>query len=550
MCPDVATFTVTETRRLFLAASTTARCAVDRPTFLTWPHIEQVGLLCLASNTLEVDPENPVGVVTVLLDTAFKAVESLTAGALDADFRDEFATYWGYSSEKSGKELISLVKPEPPTRTIKLCRGDAFDMLAETDAEIRRWLENRFGKVPVKLKIEPAAFIWIGEPPVPRDYPASGSSLVTLATATSPQASSLLAELANDNPNNIVTVLGVETANGPAVAGVVAPRPAPIKHGPRDPLTKGFRPGTVPAPILTSRYFGASKVVRRPIERADATWIHGRGRDPRAARLQHERVVAIGCGSIGAPVAIALAQAGVGHLTLIDYDILKWANIGRHPLGATYVGQYKSKALAQKLRADFPHASFDHLEVDADTTVRLHTEIIEGADLILAATGSWAADGRLDAWHTAGGRTVPVIYAWTEAHACAGHAAVLCGSQACLRCGFDNTGLPNFRITDWPNGATTHQEPACGAIYQPYGPIELGFINSLVGEMALDVLLQSEVTPAHRIWVGQQQRLVELGGTWSPQWRNDPSFREEGGLVVSRAWSHRACAHGSESQVA
>lgn len=57
----------------------------------------------------------------------------------------------------------------------------------------------------------------------------------------------------------------------------------------------------------------------------------------------------MGCGSLGSPVAIALAQAGVGRLTLIDYDHLKWANIGRHPLGAASVDDEKAKAVAESL---------------------------------------------------------------------------------------------------------------------------------------------------------------------------------------------------------
>jgi hypothetical protein len=53
-------------------------------------------------------------------------------------------------------------------------------------------------------------------------------------------------------------------------------------------------------------------------------------------------------------------------------------------------------------------------------------------------------------------------------------------------CGFEGTGLPDFRVTDWPAGTPTRQEPACGAVFQPYGPVELGYVNSLVSELALD----------------------------------------------------------------
>jgi molybdopterin/thiamine biosynthesis adenylyltransferase len=383
---------------------------------------------------------------------------------------------------------VSLIQAEPPSRTIRLWRGQSLYLLAETDAELQHWLLNRFGKKPDGFNTDAAAFLWLGTAPVPHEYPSTGQELRALAAQAVSSASALLTDLVRNCPQEMVTVLGMDTANGPALAGVMMSAPSTTRYGARAPLTKGFRPDAVPGTVLLARYFGGAKLRRRSIERADAAWIHGRGQDPRAARLRMMRVAVVGCGSLGAPVAIALAQAGVGHLILIDPDTLGWANIGRHRLGASCVGQGKAKALAEKIRADFPHVTVDYRNVDIDLVVRLHTVDLDACDLIVSATGSWAADGRLDAWHAETGRRVPVVYAWMEAHACAGHAVLLGASDGCLRCGFDKTGLPKFRVTAWANGATERQEPACGAVYQPYGPVELGFVNSLTAELALDAL--------------------------------------------------------------
>src|SRR3546814_17420859 len=40
---------------------------VDRPAYLTWPHIEHDGILCLLPNLAEVDPEHPGKVAKNLL---------------------------------------------------------------------------------------------------------------------------------------------------------------------------------------------------------------------------------------------------------------------------------------------------------------------------------------------------------------------------------------------------------------------------------------------------------------------------------------------------
>jgi hypothetical protein len=180
-----------------------------------------------------------------------------------------------------------------------------------------------------------------------------------------------------------------------------------------------------------------------------------------------------------------------------------------------------------------------------DTAVRKHAEVLEKADLVIAATGSWAAESRLDAWHASVGRKVPVLYTWMEAHAAAGHAVLLAGEGASLRDGFDGTGLPNFSVTDWPKGSQVRQEPACGAVYQPYGPLEVGFICNLAGGLALEALLGEVSAPVYRLWIGAAKRLRDLGGAWTPAWQTDPQFRETGGNLAERAWQTSAQAQAA-----
>lgn len=517
---------------------------VDAPAFLTWPHVEKDNLLCLAPNTFEINPDEPVGAAAYLVIEAERAVNDLVSGKCDSDFSDEFLSYWDWASHP-GSRIISLLRPEPPTRTVVLWQGKTFYVIGETADELRNWLTNRFGKPPQDFETMPAVLTWLGEAPKPSDYPATGSSLRSFLTERDQEATALVGELARAIPNRIMAVLGFTTANGPALAGVLVSGPNKEKYGARDPVAKGFRPGKVPDSILLARYLGGQPVTRRTIERADAGWVHGRGQDGRAQRLRGQNVVVFGCGSLGAPLAVSLAQSGVGRMTLVDPERLAWANVGRHPLGGSHVDQGKARGLAEKLRLDFPHGQFDFLAVDVDTCVRKHAEVLANADLIIAATGSWAADSRLDAWHASVRRKIPVLYTWMEAHAIAGHALLLVGEAAELRSGFDGTGLPNFRVTDWPTGQQVRQEPACGAVYQPYGPLELGFVCNLSGELALDALLGETKAPVYRIWIGVAKRLQELGGVWTPAWQADPQFREAGGCIAERAWKSSAQAQAA-----
>ena len=46
-------------------------------------------------------------------------------------------------------------------------------------------------------------------------------------------------------------------------------------------------------------------------------------------KLKNSRVTVIGCGGLGSPVLTYLAMAGVGHLRLIDCDVVSETNLNR-----------------------------------------------------------------------------------------------------------------------------------------------------------------------------------------------------------------------------
>ena len=159
---------------------------------------------------------------------------------------------------------------------------------------------------------------------------------------------------------------------------------------------------------------------------------------------------------------------------MVDHDFLSWPNVGRHPLGASSIGRNKAEALAERLQADFPHLQIESRACSLHETIRSDPDLLNGVDLIVATTGSWNAENALNRWHVEQGRSHPILYGWTEAHACAGHAVAIAGLGGCFQCHIGRTGSPSFKVVEWPDGEDANQEePACGAHYQPYGPVEL-----------------------------------------------------------------------------
>lgn len=540
------------TRRIDLVAgaqfpTTPVRTAlVDHPEAMTWPHVESDGILCLLPNSAEWDPDDPSDVAMDLLNRSVRLIEELLEGSIvERDFREEFVTYWGYRVHAQGEGLFSLVAPRQPSRLVRVWRGKGLEVVGEDHDVLADWVRRRFGeKTPVKT--EAAAFLWLDQPLLPADYPETAADVYRLAERIGDDARLALEQAAKAEPDDVLVLLGAVGRGGAAAIGVKAPNPKRRKGRPRapdEPLSVGFRPRHTPGPVLLGRFFGVTPVVRTLVQRADADWVHGRGQDVRTGRLLGATAVLVGCGSVGAPVACALAQAGVGRLVLVDPEALSWPNVGRHPLGATAVGRNKAKALAERLQADYPHLLVEHRPVGLHQLIAHEGDLLSAADLIVAATGNWVAESALNRWHLGEARAMPIIYGWTEAHACAGHAVAIGKTDGCLQCHIGRTGAPDLTVVEWPAGADpTLEEPACGAHYQPYGPIELAFVTAMISEVALDCLLDPPEASFSRVIVAAMRRIEQLGGRLSSAWRSEFGTGDGGVRTVDRPWTAAACA--------
>ena len=384
---------------------------------MTWPHVESDGILCLLPNMAECDPDDPSAVAENLLNRSIRLVEELLEGTIvERDFREEFLTYWAYKAHADGSHLFSLLTPAPPSRIVRVWRDNDLEIVGEDVETLAQWVHRRFG-AEVDATTEEAAFIWLRTPPLPADYPNTASDLRALAVATGEDSVAVLDQAAVGEPDHLVAILGATGRGGTGIMAVKVPNPKLSSSHPRSaaqPLSRGFRPGRTPKPVLVNRYFGTGPIIRSLVKRADANWVHGRGRDPRTTRLLSSTVVVVGCGSVGAPVTWTLAQAGAGRIILVDHDELSWPNVGRHPLGASAVGRNKAEALAERLQADFPHLQIEARACGLHQLLKCDLEPLKAADLIIATTGNWGAECALNRWHVEQCRPGPILYGWTE----------------------------------------------------------------------------------------------------------------------------------------
>ena len=106
-------------------------------------------------------------------------------------------------------------------------------------------------------------------------------------------------------------------------------------------------------------------------------------------RISSARVLVVGAGGLGCPVALYLGASGVGHLTIADGDVVDLTNLQRQIGHAdNRIGQNKARSLAQSVRALNPE-----IEVVAIES-RLHDaalmEAVARVDIVVDASDNFA----------------------------------------------------------------------------------------------------------------------------------------------------------------
>ena len=106
-------------------------------------------------------------------------------------------------------------------------------------------------------------------------------------------------------------------------------------------------------------------------------------------KLKRARVLCIGAGGLGSPVAMYLAAAGVGTLGIVDFDIVDFTNLQRQILHSTSdVGRKKLDSAAETIAAINPNVEIH--KFDTRLTSQNALEIIREFDIVVDGTDNFA----------------------------------------------------------------------------------------------------------------------------------------------------------------
>ncbi|WP_192931121.1 HesA/MoeB/ThiF family protein [Gemmobacter serpentinus] len=194
------------------------------------------------------------------------------------------------------------------------------------------------------------------------------------------------------------------------------------------------------------------------------------------ARITAAHVLVVGAGGLGVPVLQYLAGAGLGHIALIDPDLVEESNLHRQPIYGAHLGQPKARAAAQYLAVLNPQVRVDP-RVDWLTPANA-PGLIAQADLVLDCADSFAASYTLSDLCLQ--MSKPLISASVLGFG--GYVGGFCGGAPSLRAVFPD--LPETLATCATAGVL--------------GPV-VGMFGTLQAQMALAVLTGLRPSPLGQI---------------------------------------------------
>lgn len=484
--------------------------------WLVWPHVMQADSACLFEDgrPFNASPEDAVQRVMARVSELVQFASPATSEAVrKAEFDREIATYWAQQLQLGPTQLLLLDAPTSDCELFVLTdarqrpKGAPPSLWMSTDKSALSQLADRVGMLPGKFRqLAKGAYF---------------QRLETLPDLRVPTESGLVGWLApccSDHGTGIKAWL--ETSSGLPERHVVMALPE--RDGPRNHMALTLRAGGLrkrASPVYGKRAARRAhhhsppnklNLVRSLLQVMSRDVVHSRNAVS-AASLADKHVVLVGAGSLGSQVAMQLARAGVGRLTLIDHDILNAENLGRHVLGIDDLGRFKVDAMRDRLMRDVPTVAV--AAVPSWVELSTSDKTLRTADLVVVTTADWHSE--LWLWRRKlEGASWPLMQGWSEPHGVAGHVLVAPaesnddGTQL-----FDASGVFRHPTTDgWPNNGFIDRMQ-CGGRFIPGGPIGLASIATLVSRVAVETLHGHILAPQWHRYTANEDAVKRAGGT-------------------------------------
>lgn len=489
---------------------------VDKSYFLKWPHVEKNGMLCLRHSKDKVMHNVGTELTDYLISNAIELINGNILGQSIGDFGSEFESYWIYfitEDQKNPSEVFLFADYLPSSLEAYYIKINKKIIISDSKQKAEQWLRDYYNNDKTdESNFYKCAVFHLDSPIHPDQYPKNNKELADLLKNSDKQ---LLNSIVPVDYGSVPVVLSFDTENGTAYGCVWLTEPYEYNQMKKKYELHRFDGFRVKKNAPTERYLSVNaKTEFATVSVLNKKWLIERGGKGYLPEVSKSKISIIGCGALGSGIARMLTQAGIGSLNLIDPEQLEWGNIGRHLLGAEYVGKKKTDGLKSYLRKQLPGTTYiESYPTQWEQAFKKDSSILSGQDLIISTTGSWDSEDALNYLFNNNASIPPILYGWFEPFGICGHSVLITKYGGCLSCGMDRYGNFLYPLTLWSQAEYLKREPACSAMYNTYGLTDIQPVQAMLVNTALDYLQNKIRYSEHKYWIGDINSLPELKGT-------------------------------------
>lgn len=484
------------------------------------PKFENMARLCLRTSA---SPSEPLEAIKLAFSDARGLLKANEIGTEDHDFDADFGAYWRHYLPADFRQAKLHGLSNAPAGTGVFIYRDKTYYCFPNKASLQHWHEHQ--GYPYIRDMPRFPIIDLTRLPRPERYARDSDTFLKMLKRYTAGGLEIVGDMLRAGPSRLPIVFSGTKGDGNLVKVAVElvlrrdqrGRP-PLKARVHSKLTDTEVIALYDIAPLDTQYLDAA-LTRLPNS---------------AVATMMKKVAIIGCGALGSGIAVMLAKAGVFRFILVDPELLDWENVRRHELGAESVGLAKAIALTKKIQLSLP----DVEQVEAypsgiQNLISSKPKIFDDVDLVISATGDWAADVFISDQIAQIERPVPTLYTWMEAYALAGHSVVISGVHRHFTDGFDEVG--NFKGK--ASNAGLKLPPECGNTTSPFGAIELAQAQAVASRLALEVLAGRHDGDVWRTWTTEESVLEYAEGNWSEYWLSTRGQPSKLGGVSEGAWA-------------
>jgi adenylyltransferase/sulfurtransferase len=161
---------------------------------------------------------------------------------------------------------------------------------------------------------------------------------------------------------------------------------APVKDGDEVAIVPSIAGGNLDklAPVVQRREKLTNEEIKRYSRHLILPEVGMEGQE----RIKAAKVLLIGSGGLGSPLALYLTAAGVGTIGMVEFDTVDFSNLQRQIIHFTPdVGKHKLKSAEEKLKAINPHLNF--IPYETRITSENALDLIKDYDLVIDGTDNF-----------------------------------------------------------------------------------------------------------------------------------------------------------------